>query len=1090
MAYTPATLAMADTQSRLEIGIDLAVASTNQAYARSGLDLSVNLVGVYQVDYAESGSPGDDLDRLQDPSDGFMDDVHTQADALGADLVSLLIDDHDTIGGIAYVLGTVDVAARTAGYSVVTYNQAPYHRSIAFAHELGHNMGLAHDRYVTVAGGVFRYSHGYVNREAFTALAAADSCWYTIMAYGNRCHDGGFDNGVVVPYFATPRRTYPRDAGADTPAALLGVAKSSDADGPDGPADAVLTLDRTRYTVANFRAERTDDGDVQRNATPIGTTSTVIGDLDHAGDVDFFRLEVIEAGALRVGTSSLLDTRCAILNEAGDEVAANDDAALGGNALCEANVVAGVYFVRVAAGGPGGSVGPYTLTASFSARTADDHGDTAATATQVVVPGSVAASLATATDVDYFQFTLAERTAIRVATTGDTDTYGTVTELAAEDPPARLGFLQLTDDDSGVAANFEIKWKVDSGRYLVQVASGGGAGDYVLELSLVEDDFADSAAQAASIAANGTVDGELELAFDRDYFRIDVPKPGQLSLTTAGEAGTDTLGTLFAANGGLMLDNDDGYVWPNFYLAADVAPGRYFLRVSGWAGIATGPYAVHATYVADDRTAALFPANMGLRLGGVGEGQAGFARLINRSDASGTVAIRAVDDTGNSHGPVELALEAGQAVHFNSQSLADGAVDGMGAGLGSAEADLRLDLETTLDLEALTYVRTEDGFVTGLHDTAPRVGTAQQGSYRVVFFNPTRNRAQRSLLRIVNRAPGPVEVEVAGTDDAGRAGQEVVRFTIEGNKARVLTAEALETGAFDLSGRLGTGRGKWELRVSAFGPAARFDVPPASPLRVMSLLASSTGNVTNLSTVPAAATGRIDVPLFIAADHANQQGFLRIINESAAAGTVTIHAVDDTGERFGPEQLALGGGDRAHFNAAHLENGNAARGLKGVGDGAGHWRLELTTDLTLTVLAYVRTDDGFVTSVHDLVPETDDGYQVVFFNPARNRNQQSWLRLVNTGTVAATVAIDGVDDRGRRAAGAVGLTVAPGTAENVTVAQLEAGHARFTGRLGAGTGKWRLNVRSDQPLAVMSLLESPTGHLANLSTRTSLPIRP
>ena len=46
----------------------------------------------------------------------------------------------------------------------------------------------------------------------------------------------------------------------------------------------------------------------------------------------------------------------------------------------------------------------------------------------------------------------------------------------------------------------------------------------------------------------------------------------------------------------------------------------------------------------------------------------------------------------------------------------------------------------------------------------------------------------------------------------------------------------------------------------------------------------------------------------------------------------------------------------------------------------------------------------------------------------------------------------------------------------------EAGGERATGSLGAGAGKWRLRVTADAPPAVMSLLESPTSHLSNVST--------
>ena len=49
-------------------------------------------------------------------------------------------------------------------------------------------------------------------------------------------------------------------------------------------------------------------------------------------------------------------------------------------------------------------------------------------------------------------------------------------------------------------------------------------------------------------------------------------------------------------------------------------------------------------------------------------------------------------------------------------------------------------------------------------------------------------------------------------------------------------------------------------------------------------------------------------------------------------------------------------------------------------------------------------------------------------------------------------------------------------------AELEAGGDGFEGELSDGTGKWRLWVTADNPLLVASLLDTPTGHLANLST--------
>ena len=139
--------------------------------------------------------------------------------------------------------------------------------------------------------------------------------------------------------------------------------------------------------------------------------------------------------------------------------------------------------------------------------------------------------------------------------------------------------------------------------------------------------------------------------------------------------------------------------------------------------------------------------------------------------------------------------------------------------------------------------------------------------------------------------------------------------------------------------------------------------------------------------------------------------------------------------------------------------------------------------------AYLRTQDGFLTGMHDLLPKAADGgdedfahaYHVAFFNPGSNASQVSSLRLLNDGGAVTRVSVTGTDDQGA-ASGEVRLTVPAEGVRTVTAAQLEAGAPGLSGALGDGAGKWRLLVRSDRPIRAMSLLESPAGHLTNLST--------
>ena len=151
------------------------------------------------------------------------------------------------------------------------------------------------------------------------------------------------------------------------------------------------------------------------------------------------------------------------------------------------------------------------------------------------------------------------------------------------------------------------------------------------------------------------------------------------------------------------------------------------------------------------------------------------------------------------------------------------------------------------------------------------------------------------------------------------------------------------------------------------------------------------------------------LPLVISASNPIQQGFVRIINHSNEAGTVQVHAIDDSGQRLGPISLDLEAKASAHFNSDDLESGNSDKGLSdGVGDGDGDWRLDLETTLDIEPLGYIRTEDGFVTSMHDFVVQgASMRYHVPFFNPGSNQAQVSQLRLINTTDTENEITIIG-----------------------------------------------------------------------------------
>ncbi len=232
------------------------------------------------------------------------------------------------------------------------------------------------------------------------------------------------------------------------------------------------------------------------------------------------------------------------------------------------------------------------------------------------------------------------------------------------------------------------------------------------------------------------------------------------------------------------------------------------------------------------------------------------------------------------------------------------------------------------------------------------------------------------------------------------------------------------------------------------------------------------------------------VPLFPSTSDPRREGFVRITNLGFESARIPIRATDDAGNTQDRLSLVVGAGETVHFNSRDLEFGNSSKGLNGsAGTGVGDWRLgfERVTGAQVDVLGYIRTEDGFLTTMHDLVPRRGLSLAVATFNPGSNQNQVSHLRLINPNSTAAEVTVEGIDDRGVASSGMVSLALPPGSARTISARQLERGHSGLRGALGDGAGKWRLKISSNRRIQAMNLLETPAGHLTNLST---VPWRP
>ncbi|MDE0452555.1 MAG: hypothetical protein OXI90_12430 [Gammaproteobacteria bacterium] len=193
----------------------------NAMFVDSGTNIRIRTVGMSEVVLNERGVP--------DP-----DDRTALMDRHGADL-AFRFHNGGPMGCWSGVAGCATIEGwlgrgRWQGYRIGIAVSLGHASATVTAHELGHNLGLAHSALQGEAYGAFRWSRGHY----------IDQFSGTIMSYGVRILGGVFS-----------------DPGADCGSAPCGVPR----DETDG-ANAMLSLDLVRHQVAAHRASKRDtDGD-------------------------------------------------------------------------------------------------------------------------------------------------------------------------------------------------------------------------------------------------------------------------------------------------------------------------------------------------------------------------------------------------------------------------------------------------------------------------------------------------------------------------------------------------------------------------------------------------------------------------------------------------------------------------------------------------------------------------------------------------------------------------------------------------------------------------------------------------------------
>ncbi len=187
MVYTPMA-----RDAAIALGTDInsliqeSVALANLALANSQLQHRINIVHTQEVDYDESGT--NHLSVLTSITDETLAEVRPLRDQYKADVVGLAVSSSNYCGTAYQTVNLWTPEIDVRAYHVVKVSCMA--STLVFAHEIGHNLGCAHDREsCNITKILDPYSYGY------RFAGAGGTTFRTVMAY---------PPGQRIPYFSNP----------------------------------------------------------------------------------------------------------------------------------------------------------------------------------------------------------------------------------------------------------------------------------------------------------------------------------------------------------------------------------------------------------------------------------------------------------------------------------------------------------------------------------------------------------------------------------------------------------------------------------------------------------------------------------------------------------------------------------------------------------------------------------------------------------------------------------------------------------------------------------------------------------------------
>ncbi|MFI1106221.1 reprolysin-like metallopeptidase [Streptomyces melanogenes] len=186
VGYTPAAAARVGGEQAMVSRIQLAETYLNQAFADSNVQASVDVIGWYNTNYYGDQTAAVMLPKLQNARNTELGARAAQLrEQYGVDLVSVINDVPYGSSGQASLPVPINAQSDSQAFSVVDVQSIVNWYN--FGHEIGHNLGLFHDRTTLTQQLPGQDYRPYLTTPYSTGYITADHRFHTLMAYSSAC---------------------------------------------------------------------------------------------------------------------------------------------------------------------------------------------------------------------------------------------------------------------------------------------------------------------------------------------------------------------------------------------------------------------------------------------------------------------------------------------------------------------------------------------------------------------------------------------------------------------------------------------------------------------------------------------------------------------------------------------------------------------------------------------------------------------------------------------------------------------------------------------------------------------------------------